>query len=324
MKKIIITTIFTMLFITSFILIKRMQKSTGSIAYCIGILQTASHPALDAARDGFMTQLKTKMSNNVEFIIYNAQGSITTAHSIAQRFHTNNKFSGFFSIATPAAQAIGTIEKERPIFIAAVTDPQALGLLNATTNICGVKDMINVRAEIDMLRQLIPKAKTVGLLYTAGEVNSLSLVKIMRAELEVSGLAVIDFAVSGELDLPTITTLACRKVDVILAPTDNVIASSITLISSITLAKKKPFIVSDNMLVQLGALAARGVNYDQSGKQAADIAYAVLVEGKKPYDLPIEQAQSNAIYINKTILNALELQIPDTLLPNVILVETKD
>src|SRR5262249_48627479 len=153
----------------SFIAIKRFKKSNNTAAYTIGILQTASHPALDAVRDGFIEELKQKLGNSVAFVIQNAQGTVASAHTIAQQFHANTQYDAFFDIATPAAQALSAVEKEKPIIIAAVTDPYALGLVHPTSNVCGVTDMIDIKAEIDMLTALIPTAQSVGILYTAGE-----------------------------------------------------------------------------------------------------------------------------------------------------------
>ncbi len=316
MKKIMVIIGGIVLFVMSFVIIKQFKKTQHAHGYTIGILQTASHPALDAARDGFIETLKNKMGNDVTFVVQNAQGSVANAHAIAQQFHANKQYNGFFAIATTAAQAMSAIEQQKPIIIAAVTDPQALGLVHATTNVCGIRDMIDVDAEVDMLTQLVPDAKTVGLLYTSGETNSLALVKLMRTALIERGLTPVDFAISNESDMQAMLELACRKVDVILAPTDNTVAATITLIVAITTKYKKPLIVSDNMLVKHGALAARGVDYKASGAQAAQIAYDVLVHGKKPYELPIKQAESKNIVINETTLATLGLTVPAALQKN--------
>ena len=298
-----------------------VSKVDKKIQYKIGILQTASHPALDAARDGFMEELKKSMGSDVSFVIKNGEGSIANIHTIAQQFRNNSTISGIFAIATPAAQAMATVEQNKPIFIAAVTDPYALGLIHATTNVCGATDMIDVTAEIDMLTQLVPNAQTVGLIYNNGEVNSVAVVNIMRTELNKRGLTVVDFAVSSESDLPTAAQMAFLKSDVVLTPIDNMVALSITLLASLAHKNKKPLIVSDNMLVTYGALAARGVDYKESGKQVAEIAYRVLVGGQKPYEIPIATAQSDAIYVHKKVLDALALSIPHSLESHVVCVE---
>lgn len=306
--------------IVGLVFIKKMQTPASSAAYTIGVLQTASHPALNASREGFIEELKSKMGDDVEFVIQNAEGSIANIHTIAQRFHAKKQFNGFFAIATPAAQALSALEKERPIFIAAVSDPKSIGLIHEGTNVCGTQDMIDVKAGVELLTQLIPDAKKVGLLYTSGEANSMILVKKMHQELEARGLTAVDFAMSNEADMQAMVELACRKVDVILAPTDNMVGSAIASIATIALKYKKPLIVSDNMLVQYGPLAARGVDYEFGGKQAARIAYAVLVEGKHPDELPIEHVKSEQIFINQDTLAALGLSIPEALKEQVVLV----
>lgn len=307
-KKIVVLSAVVGACILGWVIAKQKKNSTVASLYTIGILQTASHPALDAARDGFIEELKGKLGADVTFVVQNAQGSISQAHTIAQQFHANKKLNGVFAVATPAAQAMTAVEKERPLFIAAVTDPSLLGL-TPLTNVCGTKDMINVAGEIDMLIQLLPGAKTVGLLYTSGEINSQVMARQMRKDLEARGLVVSDFAVTNESDLAAVTEVACRKVDVLLAPTDNTVASAVSLISGIALKNKKPFIVSDNMLVKFGPLAARGVDYGLSGKQAGKKAYEVLVEGKKPYELPIEQADSTKAFVNRETMAVFDISL---------------
>ncbi|MDR3550491.1 MAG: ABC transporter substrate-binding protein [Candidatus Babeliales bacterium] len=306
--------------IVSFIIFKPTSKINKKTRYTIGIVQTASHPALDAVREGFIEELKKSIGSDVSFIIRNGEGSIANIATIAQQFHNDKNINGIFAIATPAAQAIATVEQNRPIFIAAVTDPQALGLIHPTTNVTGTKDMIDISAQIDMLVKLLPNAKTVGLIYNNGEVNSIAFVNIMRTELKNRGLMPIDFAVSSESDLPTAAQMAFLKSDVVLAPTDNMVASSIALLASLAHKNKKPLIVSDNMLVEYGALASRGVDYKESGKQTAQIAHHVLIEGKKPHEIAIQQAKSNKIYINKNSLTTLKLSIPESLNNHSILV----
>ncbi len=306
--------------VLSFVIAQQMKKPTTTAKYTIGILQTASHPALDAVFEGFVEELKNRLGSEVGFVVKNIQGSIFQAHAVAQQFHANRQMQLIFAIATPAVQAVSAVEKQKSIVIAAVTDPNALEVVYPTTNVCGVTDAINVAAEIDMMVQLVPSVKTIGLMYASGETNSLVMVKKMRQELEARGLLVTDFAISNESDVQVVMELACRRVDVILAPTDNMIASTISLTSAVALKYKKPFIVSDNMLVKFGPLAARGVDYRASGKQAALVAYQVLVEGKKTYELPIEQANGKEIFVNQTTLDVLGLLLPATLRDDVILV----
>lgn len=306
--------------IVGFFTLKKVQTPKHEAKYTIGILQTASHPALDATREGFVQELQDLMGGEIAFVVQNAEGSITNVHAIAHQFHVKKQYAGFFAIATPAAQSLATIEKERPIFIAAVSNPDSLGLIHPNTNVCGTKDMIDVKAGIDLLTQLVPNVKKIGLLYSSGETNSTVLVQNMREELEARGFTVAEFAMSNEADMQAMVESACAKVDVLLSPTDNMIGSAASAIASIALKYKKPFIVSDNMLVKEGPLAAHGVNYKAGGKRAAQIAYKALVEGKKPYEMPVEPIQDGSIFINQKTLDTLGLSIPEELKDRVVIV----
>ncbi len=299
-------------FIGIFALLKLRVRKENNNGITIGILQTASHPALDAVREGFMQEIKNDLPD-VEFVVQNAQGNINNAHAIAQSFHANDHINAIFAIATPALQATASIEKQKPIVFAAVTDPKALHLELQNSNITGVSDMINVPNTITMLKELVPTAKTVALIYNNAEINSATLAKSMKKELEAQGLQAIDFGVTSEADILPAVTTALSKADALLAPTDNTVASTIELIAKQALAAKKPLLVSDNLLVAKGALAARGVDYKAIGQQAAQQMSAILKDGKKPYELPIGYAISGRIFINKQTLENLNLHIPASL-----------
>ncbi len=319
MKKVIVGCIVVAVCIGLFFVI-RNNKSKHTTLYTIGILQTASHPALDAVAQGFQEELKKLLGDDVSCVLKNAEGSILYTQTIAQQFARDDQFDLFFTIATPAVQAMHAAEKQRPIVFGAVTDPKALGLTDAGTNVCGITDMIDVAAEVAMLKALVPNAKNIGLLYTTGETNSLVLVDLMKKEITAAGLTSTDFAVSGESDVQAVVQLACRKSDLLLAPTDNTIASTIALVSMITQKSKKPLIVSDNMLVSCGALAAQGVDYKDSGVQAAHQAEQLLKGLAVVADVSCQPAKSKKIFINESVLKQLELTVPQDLQTNVVLI----
>jgi putative ABC transport system substrate-binding protein len=320
MKKIIVVVGIVVLAALGLKMSAHLRKPLKPARYTIGILQTASHVSLDAAREGFVEELKKLMGDDVAFVFQNAQGSVSQAHSVAQQFHANIQIDAVFAIATPAVQAMSAVEKEKPLFIAATTYPEALGLVHPTTHVCGTNDKIDIAGEIEMFIQLVPAVKKVGILYTCGEQNSAMMAQQMRRQLEAKGLEVTDFTITSESDIQAIVEVACRKVDALLTPTDNMIGAAIPLVAGIAIKYKRPLIVSANMQVVGGALAARGVDYTQSGRRTAQIAYQVLVHGKKPYTLPIEQLKSKEMVINKTTLNTLGITVPEELQQDVVLV----
>lgn len=303
------------------ILLRQSKMSSQKRAYTIGILQTASHPALDAARDGFIAAVQKKMGDKVDFVVRNGQGSINTIHTAAQQFHAKQDIDAVFAIATPAAQAMVSVEKEKPIIIAAVSVAPELGGIFSAPNICGVSDMIDVRKEVAVMKEILPQeAKNIGIIFCSAEVNSVAMSKIMVAELERIGYIPHLCAITSEADVEPAILSAVRKVDALLAPTDNVVASSIALIADIAAKAHKPLIVSDNLLIQ-HALMARGVDYYENGIQAGEIALQVLIEKKKPQDISIIKADNKDIYVNKRILEQLGLNIGNTIKKDVVLIE---
>lgn len=289
--------------------------------FTIGILQTASHPALDAAREGFIAAIKNGAGNKIDYVVRNGQGNISSIHTIAQQFHAKQDIDAIFAIATPAAQAAVAVEKEKPIIIAAVSLSPQLGDIFSAPNICGASDMIDVRREVEAVRALLPETiKTIGLLYSTAEVNSMIMSQKMVEELERVGYTPVLVGVTSEADIEPAILSAARKVDAFLAPTDNMVANTITLIVDLVNKVNKPLIVSDNMLVHHGALMARGVDYYESGKQAGEILLQLIVHNKKPQDLPIVQASNKEIFVNKKVLDSFGFVISDSIAHEVILV----
>lgn len=320
-RAIITLGIIASLLISAIIIKKSFVRSQKTAQWNIAIIQTASHPALDAARDGFINGLQDTLGNDIGFIIRNGEGSINTLYAIAQQFHARQDIDAIYAIATPAAQAMASVEKEKPIIIAAVTVSPELGINFDGPNICGVSDMINIRAEIEAMQQLLPNIKTVGIVFTTAESNSVATSKIMITELERVGYTPVTIGIASESDIEPAVMSALRKVDALIAPTDNTIANTIALISDLARKADKPLIVSDNMLVKYGPLMARGVDYHQAGTDAARIALQLLINHKKPYELPILGADSKQIFVNMNTAQVLNVEIPAKLQKYVVPVE---
>jgi putative ABC transport system substrate-binding protein len=292
------------------IIIAKRTLTKKNTQWTVGILQTATHPALDAVTLGFTNELTSILGNKVSFIIQNAEGSVSNMQTMAQGLRSNGSVDLLFAVATPAAQAVASLEKEKPIIFAAVTDPQAAGLTGQ--NITGVTDMIDVKKQIDLLTMLVPHAQTVGLIFNRGEINSLTLAEQMKAELERKGLTVLEFGVINESEIPAAAQTACRKTDVILAPTDNTVASTIKVITNIAQRMQKAVIVSDALLVSQGALAAQGIDYATCGAQAAQLTAEILQGSKQISNVPVVTPESKTV-INRQEFDRLQLNVPSSL-----------
>ncbi|MBA3751819.1 ABC transporter substrate-binding protein [Candidatus Dependentiae bacterium] len=302
---------------------KRSSSVTGKPRWTIGILQTATHPALDDVRKGFMQVLEEKLGKDIAFVVRNGEGTIGNIHAIAQQFHARDSIDAIFAVATPAVQAIASLEKKKPIFIAAVTAPEKLGIMNPKGNICGTSDMTNVEQQIESMRLLLPSLKTVSILFSPSEINSVVVAEKMRDVLLKNGITSHPVAIITQAEISTAVISALSKSDALLAPTDNVVASAITLIADLAHKARKPLIVSDNTLVKFGALMAQGVNYFESGKQTGLIAYEVLLHNKAPYQIPIMFSESKEVFINRQVLQDLGLTIPAALKDRSIVVENE-
>lgn len=310
MKSIFITGLVTIAIVAGSMFVMRQQSNRSGIT--IGILQTASHPALDAARKGFEDELKKHLGNRVHFITKNAQGSIANAHIIAQLFANNTNLDGILAIATPAAQALAHVEHTKPIFITAVTDPVSLGLLGPNSNVCGSSDMVNSASTAKLATALVPQAKTAAIVFSISETSSVFIARELHVQLVKHGLQVVDIGIAQETDLPAAINRACTHADFIVTPLDNIVACAITFIANQTQRAKKPLIVSDNLLVAKGALAAAGIDYICAGKQAAQCALQVLTKNKKPAAIPLMH-QPGSIVINNRVLNQIGLSMPKNL-----------
>ena len=294
------------------IVLKQTHITKTNNTYTIGILQTASHTSLDEAKQGFIDTVTSRLDNTVTFITRNAEGSIINAHTIAQHFHATDSINAIYAIGTPALQAIASIEKKKPIIIAAVSNPQELGIITNKTNICGTTDMIDIPDAVNAIKSILPHVKTIALLYTIAEENSIAQIKIIEKELGKQNLLFIRVGISTEMDIPPAIANIASKVDAIMTPTDNLIASAMPMISTIAHNAKLPLIASHNTAVKQGALMSRGVNYYICGQESGKITLSVLCDGKKPYKLPIDAIKYNTIMINEKIFNELNLTLPTT------------
>jgi len=289
-----------------------VEKKTA--LYTIGIVQTISHPALDQARLGFIDSLHEKYGSSINFIVQNADGMQTQAQGIAKSFASNANIDGIYAIGTLAAQSVLQVENKRPLFFAAVSDPKALGLTGANKNSCGSSDASDSQKQAQLIQQFFPQAKKVALLYNPAEINSTILLPHMKKALNTIGLTAILVAVHDYSEITSATQFATRQADVLLVPPDNLLVSAMASVSNIAFKYAKAVIASDTPSVRMGALMANGIDYYESGKQAAsECAVLVLQKEKNANDIGVLTNKNTATFINKARLVGLEIAIPATM-----------
>jgi len=284
------------------------------------ILQTASHPALDRARKGFTQAMHAEFGNDIQIVTQNAEGLLSQARTIAKRFHLDPDVKVIFTIGSLATQIMAEIQPSKPIVFCAVTDPSAFSSSKKSTNLTGCCDMINVDEMVQLVKKLTPSAQTISLLFCPSELSSVIMGHKLKTALEVQGLKVVEMGLHLESEANTATTMAASKSDVIVTPTDNLVAATIPVIARQAIKQKTPLIVSDNLLLSFGPLAAKGVDYEASGRQAASMVTKLLREEAQVEDLPIQRQADSATHINMTTLSQLSMKLPADLMEEALLI----
>ena len=290
----------------------------------VGIIQYMEHVALDSAREGFITALKDNgyvEGQNITFDIQNAQGDQTNLSTISDRF-VSNKVDLVLAIATPAAQSIAGKTSEIPILGTAITDYVAARLAQSNEapglNVSGTTDMNPIKEQIELLVKLVPDAKTVGVLYTSSEDNSIVQANIARENIEAMGLNYVEVTVANSNDVQQATQSIVEKCDAIYIPTDNTFATAIPTVYGVTSKSKTPVICGEAGMVENGGLATLGINYYDLGYQTGLMAIKVLKGEAKPATMPIEKPEKYDFAINGTVAEEIGLKIPDDLLEYVV------
>lgn len=272
----------------------KIKTSSGAIdsnLTHIAIVQYAQHPALDDANKGFVAALEENGYDESKVLLdsYNAQNDASNVETIATTVINNNP-DLIYGIATPVAQGIAQKTSEIPLVISAVTDPAASGLVDSNelpgTNVTGASDMVNVDVMVNLLLEVVPDAKTVGIMYCSSEDNSKIQADALEALLTEKGLTVKHFTASDSSYVQSTVDSVKGQVDAMLIPTDNLMAESMPMVSQSLNEMQIPSIVGEPALVEAGGTVSKGVDYYQLGYQAGLMAIEIL-EGKIPAEMPV-------------------------------------
>lgn len=303
------------------------EESTGTTAaaeaepgesYTIGITQIVSHPALDATVQGFKEAMAEEgfvEGENVTYDDQNAQGDMANAASIAQKFDAD-QVDLVLAVATPTSQAAAKATTSIPIVFAAVTDPVEAGLVQNVDapegNVTGVSDLLPLQPHLDLIKQLVPDIQTLGLLYNAGEANSVALVEAEKELAADMGLQVVEATAASSAEVQQAAQSLVGRVDAISVLTDNTIVSALESVIQISRDNQIPLISGDTDSVERGTLAAYAFDYADLGRQAGQMAAAIL-KGQAIEDTPVEYAQDLKLSINEASAEAMGVTVPEDL-----------
>jgi putative ABC transport system substrate-binding protein len=275
-------------------------------------------------QDGFEAVLKEQ---NIKYtlISQNAQGDQANAATIASSFAANKDIDLMFAISTPIALALASAEKTRPIIFAAVTDPIGAGLCPSWTqagpNVTGTSDLNPDAKPVSMVQEALPSVKTIGVLYSSSEPNSLVQVKAYETEAATLGVTLKEQAITSAAEIST-GLEALSGVDAMLIPTDNTVVASIATVIAYGQEHKIPVFTSDTAPVSLGAVAARGVSYNNLGRRAGEMAVSILRDGVPISSIPPEAPTQTELEVNPDAAKAFGLTLPDSFLQGATIVTT--
>ena len=285
------------------------SSSATNEAVKVGILQYMEHESLTVAREGFVAELEEngyKVGEKLELDYQNAQGDQSNLQTISEQLNGKNKL--VLAIATPAAQSLATVSTETPIVFTAVTDPLSADLVESIEKpgglLTGTSDQAPIDKQVELLGQAVPNAKTVGILYTTSERNSEVQVEEAQTLLEKAGYKVILKGISNSNEVQDATTSLMQTVDAVFVPTDNTVASTMTMIGELSVQYKIPVIGGSTDMVDEGGLLTYGTNYEALGRQTAKIAIKIL-EGADVATLPVEYPATVSLHVNEEMAKKL-------------------
>ncbi len=294
----------------------------------VGIIQLAEHPALDASYEGFVKALEDEGfgKDKVTIDYQNASGDQSNCPTIAEKL-VNDGSDLIYAIATPAAQAAAQKTKDIPIVLAAVTDPKSSGLVKSNkkpgTNVTGTSDLTPVEEQLDLMKQILPNAKKIAIMYCSAEDNSIFQAKMAEKYAKKLGYETVNATVAESNQIQQVAESLIGKVDAIYIPTDNLLAEGMASVAQVTNANNLPVIVGESGMVKNGGLATYGIDYYSLGYQAGLQAAKILKGEAKAEDMPIKYAaiEECTLTVNKKAMEQLGISIPQEILDKATIVE---
>lgn len=290
--------------------------------YTIGITAIITHPALDANRQGFIDQMAEEgfiEGRNVEYIINNPEGDMTLAATIAQQFVSQN-VDMILAITTPSAQACvsATEGTDIPVVFGSVTDPVAADLVDSWAepggNVTGISDWADVATQVQLIMDIVPTVKKLGVIYNAGEVNSVVQVDELKKAKSALGITeIVEATAASTTDVLAAAQSLVGRVDAIWVPTDNTVVAAFEAVVGVCEDNQIPLFAADTATVVRGAIGTPGLDYYQLGLECGEVAARILF-GENPADIPVKRVDMTDLYLNPSAAERMGVTIPQSVL----------
>lgn len=302
------------------------ESSDKKESYIIGIEQFAEHGSLDNCREGFLAGLEEegiKEGDNLTVKYKNAAADMGTAKQISDSL-VSDKVDLVCAIATPSAQSAynAAMKADIPVIYTAVTDPVAAELAGKdgkpVGEVTGTSDKLPVEEQLKMIREMLPDAKKIGIMYTTSEANSVSAIEEYKSLVEKYDFELVEKGITTTADVSLAADDLLSKVDCITNLTDNTVVASLPTILDKANEKKIPVFGSEIEQVKIGCLAAEGIDYIALGKQTGKMAAKVLKGEEKASEQNFETITEPGFYVNNKVAENLGITVPDDLANNAV------
>ena len=302
------------------------ESSDKKESYTIGIEQFAEHGSLDNCREGFLAGLEEegiKEGDNLTVKYKNAAADMGTAKQISDSL-VSDKVDLVCAIATPSAQSAynAAMKADIPVIYTAVTDPVEAELAGKdgkpVGEVTGTSDKLPVEEQLKMIREMLPDAKKIGIMYTTSEANSVSAIEEYKSLVEKYDFELVEKGITTTADVSLAADDLLSKVDCITNLTDNTVVASLPTILDKANEKKIPVFGSEIEQVKIGCLAAEGIDYIALGKQTGKMAAKVLKGEEKASEQNFETITEPGFYVNNKVAENLGITVPDDLANNAV------
>ena len=301
--------------LTSLISLHQLKADKKKDVFRIGISQFITHQSLDATREGFVDELAKQgyvEGENIEIDFQNAQGEQRNLKTISQQLAESSDV--VLAIATPSAQSLANTTQTTPVIFSAVTDPVSAKLVESREhpggNVTGTSDQSSdaISTQINLIKKVLPKAKTIGILYTQSEPNSVVQKDEAKRLLEEKGFTVVEKTILDSNNVKAAAESLMTEVDMVFVPTDNIISSTMETVKQVSIKHKVPVFGGSTEMVAVGGLYNYGTNYEELGRQTARMLVRIL-KGEKPENIAVELPEKLELHTNQEMAAALGIDI---------------
>ena len=301
--------------LTSLISLHQLKADKKKDVFRIGISQFITHQSLDATREGFVDELAKQgyvEGKNIEIDLQNAQGEQRNLKTISQQLAESSDV--VLAIATPSAQSLANTTQTTPVIFSAVTDPVSAKLVESREhpggNVTGTSDQSSdaISTQINLIKKVLPKAKSIGILYTQSEPNSVVQKDEAKRLLEEKGFTVVEKTILDSNNVKAAAESLMTEVDMVFVPTDNIISSTMETVKQVSIKHKVPVFGGSTEMIAVGGLYNYGTNYEELGRQTARMLIRVL-KGEKPENIAVELPEKLELHTNQEMADALGIDI---------------